>query len=259
MKIQFQAYLSGHSLEALTPYITIAKTVRLQLWGVTGYITTDPENLESILSSRFEDWGMGTRTLALFPFLREGIFTQDGNPWKRSRELIRHQFVRIHKQSPQCLAPHVEDLVSSLKEIQGCGIVDLKPYFFDYTLGTTTKLLFGESLNQMSTQDRASFRDAFDYASWCCGMRVRLADLAVIYNPPKFKKACRTVSDWAGHFSDKALKYKGEFGDKAASEKFPFIIDLWKEMKDPKLVKDQLLHVLIAGRDSTACLLSWTL
>ncbi|KAF1999645.1 cytochrome P450, partial [Amniculicola lignicola CBS 123094] len=223
-------------------------------------ITTDPENLEAILSTRFDDWGMGTRTLALMPFLREGIFTQDGNPWKRSRELIRHQFVRVQKQSPQSLTPHVDSLVLALREAGADGKeVDLKNHFFDFTLGTTTKLLFGESLSTLSQRDRDAFRDAFDYASWCCGMRIRMADLAPLFNTAKFRNACKVVKDTAGHFSNKALRYKDEVGEELAFEKYSFIIDLWRQMKDPEHVRDQLLHILIAGRDSTACLLSWTM
>lgn len=202
LKIQFQAYLSGHSLEALTPYITIAGTIRLELWGVTGYITTDPRNIETILSTRFEDYGMGTRTLALMPFLREGIFTQDGHPWKRSRDLIRRQFVCVQKQSPQILMSHVDDLVLALQQAAVDEVLDLKPYFFEFTLGTTTKILFGESVSSLSNEDRDAFRDAFDYASWCCGMRIRLADLAPLFNTSKFRNACKVVRDTAGHFSE---------------------------------------------------------
>lgn len=93
LNVQFEAYYSGHSLEVLTSYITIAKTIRVGLWSVTGCIMTDPLNIETILSTRFDDYGIGTRTLALLPFLRERIFTQDGRAWKRSRDLIRLQFV----------------------------------------------------------------------------------------------------------------------------------------------------------------------
>ncbi|ELR09120.1 hypothetical protein GMDG_03700 [Pseudogymnoascus destructans 20631-21] len=46
-------------------------------------------------------------------------------------------------------------------------------------------------------------------------------------------------------------------GEKAASEKHAFILDLYKELQDSILVGDQLVHVLIAGRDTTACLMSW--
>ena len=46
---------------------------------------------------------------------------------------------------------------------------------------------------------------------------------------------------------------------KTTDEKYAFIQDLYDEYKDPVLVRDQLVNVLIAGRDTTAALLSWTL
>ncbi|KAI9042411.1 longevity assurance proteins LAG1/LAC1 [Aspergillus affinis] len=49
-----------------------------------------------------------------------------------------------------------------------------------------------------------------------------------------------------------------ENGEEAALKRHTFIIDLYKELQDPVLVRDQLVHVLIAGRDTTACLISWT-
>ncbi|KAI0383033.1 cytochrome P450 [Hypomontagnella monticulosa] len=259
LKVQFNAFFSGHTLEALTDYITIAETVRLELWGVTGYITTDPENIETILSTRFDDYGLGNRRVASFPLLGEGIFSQDGPPWKHSRDLIRRQFVRVQKQTIQAFSPHVEKLVSKLYEAaEGSNIVDLKPFFFEFTLDTTTELLFGEPHSSLPKEDRDALRDSFDYAAVGVGIRVRLADLAPLYNPAKFRRACGVVRDWATFFANKALKYKDEFGEEKASEKYSFIIDLWREMKDESLVRDQLLHILIAGRDSTAALLSWT-
>ena len=38
-----------------------------------------------------------------------------------------------------------------------------------------------------------------------------------------------------------------------------FIDALIARTRDPKLIRDQLVNVLLAGRDTTACLLSWTL
>lgn len=106
--------------------------------------------------------------------------------------------------------------------------VDLKPYFFDYTLCTTTELLFGESLDTMSRRDRNAFRDGFDYASRCCGARIRLADLAPLNNTQKFRKSCEVVRHRAGYFSDKAMKYMKDVGDDAAFEKYTFVTDLWR-------------------------------
>ena len=88
---------------------------------------------------------------------------------------------------------------------------------------------------------------------------MRLADLAWLYNPSKFRKACKGVRDWATFFAKKAMTHKDEVGEQKASEKYSFILDLWREMRDEELVRDQLLHILVAGRDSTASLLSWTI
>jgi len=196
----------------------------------------------------------------MLPLLGEGIFSQDGPAWKRSRELIRHQFVRVHKETPQSFAPHVDVLLAGIAEAATAdGRIDLKPLMFEYTLSTTTGLLFGEPHSNMPKEQGDAVRQNYDDASFGCGIRVRLADAAFLYNPAKFKKACRAVRDWATFFASKAMQYKDEHGEQAAAEKYPFIIDLWKEMQDFDLVRDQLLHILVAGRDSTASLLCWTM
>ncbi|CAP60244.1 uncharacterized protein PODANS_1_5555 [Podospora anserina S mat+] len=73
-----------------------------------------------------------------------------------------------------------------------------------------------------------------------------------------FRKACKSVRDWTTFFAARAMKYQDDFGEEATTEKYGFIIDLWKEMQDFELVRDQLLHVLMAGRDALASFLAWT-
>ena len=55
---------------------------------------------------------------------------------------------------------------------------------------------------------------------------------------------------------EKALA-KGEsgVGDKDGGGGREFIVGLYKELGDTALVRDQLVTVLAAGRDTTACLL----
>ncbi|KAL1890343.1 hypothetical protein Sste5346_008345 [Sporothrix stenoceras] len=256
---QYKILSGKHTFEELTPYFDIALTCCIHFFGVTGYFTTDPENIEAILSTNFKDYILGSRRLASFPLLGEGIFSQDGTPWKHSRELIRRQFVRVQKQTPQALTVHVEELVGDIQKTAGDGVVDLRPLMFEYTLNTTTMLLFGEPRSNMDEEKRNAVRDDFDAASFAVGIRVRLADGAFLYNPPRFQKACKAVREWATFFAAKAMQYKDHYGEEAAAEKYAFIIDLWREMQDVDLVRDQLLHILVAGRDSTASLLSWTL
>jgi cytochrome P450 len=187
--------------------------------------------------------------------LGEGIFTQDGRPWKHSRELLRRQFVRIHRQDSKVFDEHVENLISNLRSAN--GVVDLQPHFLRFTLATTTALIFGEPVVALPGAETDTFEKAFDYSSYISAIRLRLADLEWIYKPAKFRKACAVVKEYASHFVQLALDDMEKNGEEAASERHAFILELYKEMQDPVLVRDQLVHVLIAGRDTTACLMSW--
>ncbi|OQO10861.1 hypothetical protein B0A48_04162 [Cryoendolithus antarcticus] len=261
LKRQWDALPAKRLLEFQTAYMATAPTIRINVLG-EGYITTDPGNIEAVLTTRFDDFVMGVRRLGLLTLLGEGVFTQDGSAWKHSREILRRQFARLREDGLAAFTPHVDDLLDSVaraSDESATGIVDLQPHFFEYTLATTTDLLFGEPHSSLPQADRDALRDNFDYASHISAIRLRLAEFAWIYRPRGYREACRGVRQWAQFFADKALDYMEEHGEEAASERYAFIVDLWKGMHDRQLVRDQLLHVLIAGRDTTACLLSWTL
>lgn len=137
-------------------------------------------------------------------------------------------------------------------------MIDLQPLFFRYTLATTTSLIFGQPMDTFKAAEQDTFARCFDYASLISSYRVRLQDLYWLYSPSEFKNSCQTVKAFASIFVNRALR-DGEKG--ATSQdvgRYAFIQDLHNELRDPKLVRDQLVNVLLAGRDTTACLLSWT-
>jgi len=74
----------------------------------------DPENIEVMLSSRFEDFGFGPRRAAFYALLGEGIFNQEGPPWRHSRELLRRQFVRMQYQNLGAFREHVDNMIGVL-------------------------------------------------------------------------------------------------------------------------------------------------
>lgn len=202
------------------------------------------------------DWGMGSRRAGLWPLLGEGIFTQDGPAWKHSREMLRRQFTRIDFKNPHTFEEHVNTLIASLRG--PTRVVDLQPAFFRFTLATTTALIFGEPVDDLEDEDLNTFASSFDYASEISAIRLRLADLCWLYTPRKYTKACKSVKKYATHFVNKALNNK-DGGSSQSSAGIALILDLYEELKDPLLVRDQLMHVLLAGRDTTACTMSWAL
>lgn len=258
---QYKALPNGRLLEFQSPFLATAPTIRISILG-DGYILTDPANINAVLNTHFDDYSLGSRSDGLRALLGEGIFTQDGPAWKHSRELLRRQFARLRDAGLDPLVSHVDELISNIRNMREAspdGVVDLQPLFFEYTLGTTTDLLFGEPHSSLPKVDRDTLRDSFDSASLVSAIRLRLADLYWVYTPTSFRRSCKSVQQWGSFFANKAIDYLEEHGEEAASHKYPFIVDLWRDMQDRDLVRDQLLHVLIAGRDTTACLLSWTL
>ncbi|KAK5957213.1 hypothetical protein OHC33_001584 [Knufia fluminis] len=137
------------------------------------------------------------------------------------------------------------------------GEVDLAPAFFSFTLGTTTDLLFGESLDTLSRDDQKDFSNSFDHATKVTALRLRLAELCWVYTPPSFMKSCRTVKKFASHFVRRALACQKQQGN-AAKRQYSFILDLYEKINSQFLVSDQLVNVLLAGRDTTAASLTWT-
>lgn len=165
--------------------------------------------------------------------------------------------MRIQYQDVKVFDGPIDDLLAILAS--STGVVDLQPEFFRFTLATTTSLIFGEPFAGLDPKDHDVFGRNFDYGSLISAMRLRLADWCFLYSPPKYKKACAMVKGYATRYVDHALKDMKENGEEEASEHHPFILELYQELKDPVLVRDQLMNVLIAGRDTTACLMSWAL
>ncbi len=200
---------------------------------------------------------MGTRSPALFPFIGEGIFTQDGPPWKHSREMLRRPFLKTRYQNLQSFDEPLKNLLSSISGSQ--GTVDIQPLFFQFTLATTISLIFGQQPETFKREEQDTFARCFDYASLISSYRVRLQYLYWAYSPSKYRDSCSTVKAFASIYVNRALRNKEKKTEGEDADRYAFIQDLYDELKDPKLVRDQLVNVLLAGRDTTACLLSWTL
>ena len=239
----------------------LGPNIEQTLLGGTGFVTHDPENIETMLSTRFEDYGFGPRRDAFYRLLGEGIFNQDGKPWKHSRALLRRQFVRMQYQDLSPFKKHVDNLVDVLRLSASDGTVDMQPLFFRYTLDTTTALIFGQSVNSLVNEGRDAFSDDFSEAADITAFRGRLGPIYWAYTPARFGKACEAIKSYVDGYVRDALRAleKGQDSSNDKSDSFVFIKELQDELQDPVLVRDQLVNCLLAGRDTTACLMSWTL
>ena len=197
--------------------------------------------------------------------LGNGIFTQEGAAWKHSRELLRKQFVHTQYQNLHLFHEHVGNLITC---IPNDGVVDLQPLFFNLTLDVATELLFGRSVYTLragidQALENREFAESFNIAQEGLAKRFRLAPFHSFYSPPAFRRACRNVH----RFVERYIRERGFMDKDAATHEHEhegepaswFIRQVAKESASEVDLRDQLLNVLLAGRDTTACCLSWTL
>ena len=235
-------------------------TFEQNLLGSRAIDTIDPKNIEAVLSTQFEEFGLGLRPPTFFPLLGSGIFTQDGPQWKHSRNILRPQFAHNRLANFEQIQICVENLISC---IPADGTVDLQPLFFRLTFDTTTFLLFGKSMSALSSDyiagQESDFATAFNLAQDYLSHRGRLGDLYWLLNDQAFRNACKTCHRFVDRAVRDALE-KHEVDDEIREKSnYIFIDALIEETQDPKVLRDQCLNVLLAGRDTTACCLSWTL
>ena len=137
--------------------------------------------------------------------------------------------------------------------------VDLQPMFFRLTLNTTTDVLFGRASGTDTSinTEADKFADAFNDAQHILARRGRLGDFYFLIGGAKFRKDCRTAHAYVDEIVNAALI--DDQAGKENSSKYIFLKALMNRTKDPKALRDQLINVLLAGRDTTACCLQWTL
>ncbi|KAI8625465.1 cytochrome P450 [Xylariaceae sp. FL1651] len=250
----------GHILKFFTEVIDeCGHTFVQHLLAVPGIDTVEPENIETVLSSNFNDYDLGLRPMTFRALLGSGIFTQDGAEWKHSRQLLRPQFASNKTQNFIEIQECVERLVSS---VPTNGIVDLQPLFFKLTFETTMFLLFGEHAYNLKevTEKESDFASAFNLAQDYLANRGRLGHLYWLFNDKKFHDACKTCHEFIDETVAKALDTSEGKNRRSRDEdgNYIFIDALVEQTRDRTVLRDQCLNVLLAGRDTTGCCLSWT-
>ncbi|KAI6867140.1 cytochrome P450 [Hortaea werneckii] len=249
-------------------------TFKNNLLGQTIYFTSDPKNIQAMLATQFADFDLGpVRRGNMGQTLGDGIFVQDGKPWEHSRAMLRPNFARDQVSDLDLEERHVQNLLAVLKP-GADGWTDetnIQTLFFRLTIDSATEFLFGESVNsqinevagapETGKRDEVLFSRHFDSAQRHMSQRFRLGDMWWTYNPKEYKNDNKIVKEFVDHYVDLALK-KGLTQEKKAEEghtkeKYVFLEALAEQTRDPVELNAQMLNILLAGRDTTASLLSW--
>ncbi|CAK7893504.1 cytochrome P450 52A13 [[Candida] anglica] len=243
-------------------------TFSVRLAGVQIMFTREPDNLKAILATQFNDFALGSRHEHFLPLLGDGIFTLDGQGWKHSRAMLRPQFAREQVAHVQALEPHLQYFVQHVRK-SGGSTINIQELFFCLTVDTATEFLFGESVASLQDSSigchdvndfdgRKNFATSFNLAQSYLASRSWSQFFYPLINNREFRDACKNVHTFAQYYVKKALEATPEELEKQSRGGYVFLYELVKETRNPKVLQDQLLNILLAGRDTTASMLSFT-
>lgn len=234
-------------------------TFAFKQMGKLGILTNDPVNVKAILSSQFQDFGVGKRRAEAFePLIGHGIFTADGASWDKARKLVRPSFSRGQLDEISTFEPHLQNFLASLPA--GTEPVDLQPLFQSLTLDVSTDFLFGESTNVLGSAKAASagrsFANAFDNAQKTVVSAFALGSVGWLDPRSNFKEDQKTVEEFMTGYVDKALSKEKNNAPEQQDDRYSFAAEFAKLTDDRAMIRGGLLNLLLAGRDTTASLLS---
>ena len=173
--------------------------------------------------------------------------------------MLRPNFVRSQVGDLPTFENHVKHLVAAVP--RDGSMVDLSEMFFRLTMDSATEFLFGESTEMLTTGSTDGFAQSFNRGQDFIANSSRWGKLAKLFPANKqFDHDAKFVHDFVDYYVDKGLAKRSELlAEKSNAEKpgrYVFIDELVRQTTDRVQIRSELLNILLAGRDTTASLLT---
>ncbi|XP_015888792.3 cytochrome P450 704C1 [Ziziphus jujuba] len=236
--------------------------------------TTDTRNVEHILKTNFDHYIKGEYSQETCRELfGEGIFTVNGDKWKKQRKLASYEFsTRVLRDfSCSVFRKHAAKLIRAISLFSVAKeAFDMQDVLLKFTLDSIFKVGFGVELNCLegSSKENIAFMKAFDDSNALVCWRFvdpfwKLKRFFNIGCEASLKKNIKVLDD----FVNNLIKRKRTLlaGQQDCKEKEDILSRFLVESeKDPGEMTDQylrdiILNFMIAGKDTTAGTLSWFL
>jgi cytochrome P450 len=152
-------------------------------------------------------------------------------------------------------------------------VINIQTLFFRLTMDTATEFLFGQSVDSQLANlpgyptatkdaekpDEAQFAIDFDVSQQHLSKAARMGDMYWISHNKEFKESCKRCHDFIDYYVRLALNKEKTNEKETATGKprYVFLDALAEDSRDPMVLRSQLISILLAGRDTTASLLSY--
>lgn len=244
-------------------------------------MTTEPQHIKTILATDFDNYVKGAKFReAADSVLGTGVFNSDGEIWKLHRTMTRPFFNHDRISHFDIFDRHADHAITLAKERFRAGLaIDFQDLISRFTLDSASEFLFGHCINSLSAglpyphnatestdaiqgdNTATAFAYAFSEAQQAINRRVSLGQIWPLTEI--------LADDTAQHmkvvnaFLDPILKdalekhsTAGEFDKNDFTDDQTLVDHLVNLTTDFKIIKDETLNILLAGRDTTASTLT---
>jgi len=241
--------------------------------GMQFLVTADPANVRHVFTSNFANYPKGPEFEEIFDILGGGIFTADGESWRRQR--AKAQLLMSGAPFRAFVSRYSRDKVGSallplLAHFAGTGeAFDLQDVFLRLTFDTTTTMVFGVDPGCLSVGlPEVPFARAMDDAMHVLLLRHvvpmtwwKLARRLGIGWERTMATAWRTIDQFVADTIARRRAEKARGGIEGSADLLSSYINDDDEEEGTTTVdaflRDTTINLMLAGRDTTGSALSW--
>lgn len=259
-----------HSFKA---YNWVTWSTKWVFGGGRYFFIASPDNVQHVLQTRFDNYPKGpTFHARLSDLLGDGIFTADGETWRTQRKLASHMFslASFRGSIMEAFNKHGVVLKRILTRAAASGeVIDVQSLFHRFTLDSIGLIAFGVEIGCLEDPSHP-FARAFDRAQALVERRFFLPGWQVLEHlngtRAELNAALTVMNEYAASLiaaRRAAGNYEGQsdllsrclamaaegVGIDGAPSSFTFT---------DAFLRDVIMNFMIAGRDTTAQALSWT-
>eukprot|EP00756_Hemistasia_phaeocysticola_P009544 Hpha_TRINITY_DN14915_c0_g2::TRINITY_DN14915_c0_g2_i1::g.144440::m.144440 len=246
------------------------KTLGFRTFGQVWVSGSTAKHVEHVFGPKFTNYDKGEQfNFAFRQVLGDSIFTTDGERWKEHRRVASHLFTaqQLRVRMRIVFERRAKQMVEELRKTAAKGPFDLQPFFYRYTFDTINEIAFGRAVNSLGGDARdIAFQEAFDRAQARVARRVLVPEMLWtaqralgLGEEAQMKKDVEFINSYlAAVIKDRAEGGEAEGDGQDLISLFIESCEREGRSFEQEELRDLIMSFVIAGRDTTASLLTWT-
>ncbi|KZP22481.1 cytochrome P450 [Athelia psychrophila] len=254
--------------------------------------TTEPDHVKAILATNFPNFVKGDELRDAFhSLLGTGVFNSDGDMWKFHRSMTRPFFTRDRITEFDNFDRHAETMIAAMRERLRAGhAIDLQDALHRFTLDSASEFLLGTDVQSLADPLPFPSSSSLDTSTNYTGATSKADAFSRAFADAQVFATYRSIRGWVWPLAelthnamqapmvvvsaflepiiDRAVERRAANtilpAGNTANEKINEVEEgatlldhLVKLTSDRTVLKDEILNILIAARDTTAATLTF--